>query len=282
MELEARLLNAFTDAHPGEVARVLESMSVSDAAEVMAELPFDRLAELLRWLAPVSAASSLELVEVEKAARALSATRHDIAATVVCAMGSARRSRVMESLSPKARKATTSLLRYSEDTAGALMDPEVLAVAESVSARDALDRLRKSAKHALYYMYVVAEDQTLLGVVSIPELMEARPDQLLGLIAVRPVESVPARASWQAVVAHPAWRRFHALPVVETGGRFVGVVRYESVRKLEERLVETRLEDHGAQTAAALGELYGLGLRGLVESASAVVLGSIEPDRGRS
>lgn len=282
MELETRLLSAFADAHPAEVARILESMSVSDAAEVMAELPFDKLAELLRWLTPLSAASSLERLEVEKAASALSATRHDVAASILRAMDLARRSELMESLSPKAQKATRGLLRYSQDTAGALMDPEVLAVAESVSARDALDRLRKSAKHALYYLYVVADDQTLQGVVSIPELMEARPDQLVGLIGVRPVEFVPARASWQAVVAHPAWRRFHALPVVETGGRFVGVVRYEAVRKLEDRLLEARLEDHGARTAAALGELYGLGLRGLVESASAVVLGSVEPDRRRS
>ena len=52
MELESRLLNAFTDAHPAEVARVLESLSVADAAEVMGDLPFDRLAQLLPWLAP--------------------------------------------------------------------------------------------------------------------------------------------------------------------------------------------------------------------------------------
>jgi magnesium transporter len=188
---------------------------------------------------------------------------------------------VMESLGPEERKAMRGLLRYSEGTAGALMDPEVLAVAESVSAGDALERLRKSARHALYYVYVVSEDQKLAGVVNIRELMGARPDQLLGLIAVRTVESLPARASWESIVAHPAWKRVHALPVIETDGRFLGVVRYEAVRKLEERLAKTGLEDHGAQTGAALGELYGLGLRGLFEWAASVVLGSAESGRRR-
>jgi magnesium transporter len=281
VELESRLLNAFADAHPAEVARVLESLSVAESAEVMAQLPFDRLAQLLPWLAPPLAASSLELVEVNKAATALSATRHDVAATIIRAMGREPRSRVIESLSPAARKATKNLLRYSQDTAGALMDSQVLALAETVSAGNALNRLLGDAKHALHYVYVVSEDQKLVGVVNLPELMAARPDQLLGLIAVRPVESVSARASWQAILAHPAWKQFHALPVVESGGRFVGVLRYASIRKLEGRMLDTGLQDRATQTAAALGELYGLGLRGLVESAAAAVMGSGEGDRGR-
>ena len=280
MELESRLLNAFTDAHPAEVARVLESLPVADAAEVMGELPFDRLAELLAWLAPPLAASSLDLIELNKVAAALSATRHDVAATIIRAMGPERRSRVIESLSRAARKATKNLLRYSQDTAGSLMDSQVLALAETVSAGDAVKRLIGAAKHALHYVYVVSEDQNLVGVVNLPELMAARPDQLLGLIAVRPVESVSARARWQVIVAHPAWTRFHALPVVEAGGRFVGVLRYASLRKLQDRLLDTGLQDHGTQTASALGELYGLGLRGLLESAAAIVIGSNEPDRG--
>jgi magnesium transporter len=226
------------------------------------------------------AASSLELVELNKAAAALSATRHDVSASIIRAMGAEPRSRVIESLSPAARKATKDLLRYAQDTAGALMDPQGLAIAQTVSAGDALTRLRRAAKHALHYVYVVAEDQRLVGVVNLPELLAARPDQLLGLIAVRPVQSVSARATWQAILDHPAWKQFHALPVVESGGRFVGVLRYASIRKLEERMLDTGHQDHAAQTAAALGELYGIGLRGLVESAAAVVMGSGEADRG--
>jgi magnesium transporter len=275
------LLQAFADAHPAELARVLESLSAANAAEVMEELSFDRLAQLLPWLAPPLAASSLELVELKKAATALSATRHDVSASIIRAMGAEPRSRVIESLSPAARKANKDLLRYTQDTAGALMDPQGLAIAETVSAGDALTRLRRAAKHALHYVYVVSEDQRLVGVVNLPELVAARPDQLLGLIAVRPVQSVSARATWQAILDHPAWKQFHALPVVESGGRFVGVLRYASIRKLEERMLDTGHKDHAAQTAAALGELYGIGLRGLVESAAAVVMGSGEADRGR-
>jgi len=282
MRLEAALLDAFVAAHPAEAARALEGMPASDAAEVMAILPIDGLAELLRWIAPVAAASSLGLVMVEQAARALSAARRDVAVTILRSMDSEHRSTIMDSLKLEERKVMGRLLRYADGTAGAMMDPQVLAVVESVTVADALERLRKNPQHALYYVYVVSEDQRLVGVANIRELMGARSDQLLGLIAVREVEALPARASWESIVTHPGWKRVHALPVVETDGRFIGAVRYESVRELEERSAAAGLEDHGARTGAALGELYALGLRGLFEWALAAVLGSAESREGRS
>ncbi|HET6416813.1 MAG TPA: CBS domain-containing protein [Polyangiales bacterium] len=278
MTLETSLLGEFVSTHPSEAARVLESMPAPDAAEVMQQLPLDLFSELLRWLSPITAASALESLGPEGAANALSATRSDLAAAVLRTMSAEQQSAIVDRLSPDARKETGPLLRFADGTAGALMDPSVLTFAESLTAADALERVRHNSEHALYYLYVVDDAQKLVGVANIRELMAARPEQLLGSIAVRTVSSLPARASWESLLAHPGWKRFHALPVVETDGRFLGVVRYESVRKLEDQSAEHQLEDHGARTATALGELYGLGLRGLFDLAASAVLGSGEAE----
>ncbi len=260
---------------------MLEPMPVDDLAAVLASLSVDGLADLLPRLDTVSAASSLELVTAEETARALSLLRRDAAAPILRAMQSAHRSKVLQALKPQARKAMESVLQYADGTAGALMDPSVLTVAESVTVGNALDRLRRSPQQVLYYVYVVSEeDHRLVGVVNIRQLMEARADQIVGLIAVRTVESLPAGASSETIIAHPAWKRFHALPVVGTDGRFVGVVRYKSLRELEGRFLESGLADVGARTAAALGELYGLGFRGLFELGASTLLGTEESERG--
>lgn len=281
MDLEATLLARFALAHPTEAARLLESKPFSDVASVLDDLPPDASVELLACLNPLSAAGALELIDVQRAASDLSRTRRDAAAAILRAMRLAPRSAVLDALPPGDRSALQRLLRYSEGTAGALMDPEVLSVDESASVGEALERLRRRPQHALYYVYVVDDAQKLVGVVNLRELMEARPDQPVGLRAVRPVESLPARASSASILAHPAWERFHALPVVEPDGRFLGVIRYEAVRQLERRSLETGFEDHAAETAGALGELYALGLRGLFEWGAAAVLGSDESRGGR-
>lgn len=162
------------------------------------------------------------------------------------------------------------------------MDPAVLSLDQNMSVAAALEQLRQSPAHALYYLYVLRENRELMGVANMKELMIARPEQLVGMIAVHNVESISVRASWESIVLHPAWKRFHTLPVVDADGRFVGALRYESVRQLEERWIETRAEDHSAETASALGELFGLGLRSLFEWGLSAVIDSSDRKPGGS
>lgn len=278
MELEARLLRAFIASHPTEAARALESTPTQDAAAVLADLTSETAIELLEWMSPLSAAHALDMVDVELAARIISEGRRDVAAAILRAMRAQGRAEIMRSMPSEVRRSVERLLRYSEGTAGALMDPTVLAITETASVAQALERFRQVPHHGVYYLYVVSERHRLVGVMNIRELLAARPEQLAGLIALRDVESLSARASWESVIAHPAWNRFHALPVVEADGRFVGVVRYESIRQLQSRFTETRPPDQGARTGVALGELYGLGLRGLFAWAASAMQ---DPERGQ-
>ena len=279
MELETKLRDRFVTTHPTDAARVLESLPASELAEAILALPIGGSSELLPRLAPYSAANALQLVPVQSAARALESTRPDAAAAVLRAMDPGPRASILDALSSEGRRQLKRLLRYADGTAGALVDPSVLSISDDVSVADAFERLRQSPQHALYYVYVVDEDQRLVGVVNLRELMAARSNQRLGVVAAHAVESLPARASRESIVVHPAWRRFHALPVVEADGRFLGALRYETVRQLEEHLRDASLADPGAETSAALAELFGIGLEGLVEWASSAVLGPTESRR---
>jgi magnesium transporter len=277
--LEARLRDRFVFAHPAEAARLLEPLPTPELAQALLELPTNAWSELLRWLAPYSTANALASVPAEQAARLLEAARSDAAAAILRAMDARDRAAVQSCLSAAADKALRPLLRYAEGTAGALMDPSVLRVAENVSVAEAMERLAGSPQPALYYLYVVAEDQKLVGVLNLRELMTARPEQRVGMIAVRPVETLSARATSESIVAPRGWKAFHALPVVDAAGRFLGAVRYEALRQLEEHLSEAALDDGSAETAAALAELYGLGLKGLFEWAASAVLGGSQTSR---
>lgn len=273
MSLEEALLARFVLSHPRDAARLLEAKPFTDVAEVMTGLPSDACAALLSTLNPVTAANALALIDVEQVARDLSRTRLDAAGPVLRATRPGRRREVLERLQPEPRRALTRLLSYAEGTAGALMDPEILSVDEHVSAGEALNRLRSTPQHALYYVYVVDDAQRLVGVVNMRELMEAPPEQPLSVQAARTVESIPASARAESILAHPGWARFHALPVLNPTGRFLGVLRYETLRDLERRFLDRGADDHAAETASALGEVYALGLRGLLDWGTSALFG---------
>ena len=263
MNLEQQLLAQFATDHPAEVAAALAAMSHREAALVIGDLAPAVAAGLLHYLPSLSAALALEQLSTEEAAAVLIAVRPDIAATILRATPSEHRAAVIACFPPRLRAEISDLLIYAEDTAGALMDPEVLTAFEQESVRQVLERVQRNPEHALYYLYVVADNQRLVGVVNMRELMSARSDASLASVCTPNVASIAASATWQTVVGHPAWGSVHALPVVDETGRFVGVIRYKTARDLERRQASDALTDSGLQTASALGEVFGLGLRGL-------------------
>ena len=265
MNLERQLLTQFATDHPAEVACDLAAMSSQEAALVLGDLAPAVAAGLLHYLPSLSAAFALEQLCTEEAAAILIAVRPDIAAPILRTTPSKRRTAVVNHFPSRLQATISSLLIYAEDTAGALMDPEVLTALDQEPVSQVLERLQRNPEHALYYLYVIADNQRLVGVVNMRELMAARPDVSLASVCTRNVASIAASATWQTVVGHPAWGSVHALPVVDQAGRFVGVIRYETARDLERRRAGDALTDHSQQTAAALGEVFGLGLRGMFQ-----------------
>ena len=273
MNLEQQLLARFATDHPQEVASTLVAMSHREAALVLGDLAPAVAAGLLHYLPSLSAALALEQLAAEEAAAILIAVRPDIAASILRATPNERRAAVVECFPERRQAVIANLLIYAEDTAGALMDPQVPTALEQEPVHQVLARLQRNPAHALYYLYVVANDQRLVGVVNMRELMGARPDASLAAVCTHHIASIAASATWQTVVEHPAWGSVHALPVVDTAGQFVGVLRYETARALERRRASAAQTDSGLQTASALGELFGLGLRGIFQWPASEIAG---------
>jgi Mg/Co/Ni transporter MgtE len=155
------------------------------------------------------------------------------------------------------------------------MDPQALALPEDLAASEALARIRRAPRNALYYLYVVDRDGHLVGVINLRELMLAAPETLLSATMARNVACLSARADLVVIVAHPGWRHFHALPVVESDETFVGVIRYETLRRLEDA-ANRQPASEAASTVANLGELCWIGFGGIL----AGLAGAISPRAG--
>ena len=256
-----RLVRRFVEAHPVDAARVLERFAGELSAGVLEDFPLARLAPVIEAMSDHVAAECLAGLDPPKAAGILQIVDLDQASALLRRMEKTQRDRLLEELPAERAAQLVRVLGFPDGTAGALMDPKVLAVPDSLSAGEALEQVRAAPHLALYYLYLFDDSTCLSGVVNLRELLLASPLTALTQIMTTGVDRLPATADRQAILVHPGWTEYHALPVVDAGGRFVGALRYETLRRLES---QARTELPSASLAASLGELYWVGLSGIL------------------
>lgn len=282
MDAEQALARAFLETHPADGARILERLDPEAGAAALAEAPPAVAASVLQRMASFSAAECLGRIAVEHAAEIATALPIDVAALLLRRVEAETRDRLLEAVSDAAKRTLGVLLRYPEDTAGALMDPRLLALTSDISVGEARARVRRAPQHVLYYLYVVDRAGVLVGVLNIRELMLAAPAEPLATVMSPSVASLRARADRATIVAHPGWRSYHALPVVDEAGVFLGAMRYETLRRLEDDARAAQTAPSMVATLLTLGELYWIGLSGMLTGlGSSIAAGRVQgPPRG--
>jgi magnesium transporter len=145
--------------------------------------------------------------------------------------------RLIEQLTPNEREATSLLLGYEADTAGHIMTPEYIALTETLTVEETLERIRSLAKvtEIIYYLYVTDVEQRLSGIVSLRDLVTAQPQRTLNEIMARDVVYVNTDTDQEEVARLIGRYDFLAVPVVDREQRLVGIVTVDDVIDILER-----------------------------------------------
>lgn len=139
------------------------------------------------------------------------------------------------------------LLKYEDQTAGAIMTTEFVSVSSSETAGDVLDRLRLEAPDAetIYYLYVIDEHLKLVGVVSLRDLITAPLDEKIEEIMLSRVKSVETHTDQEDVARIIKKYNFLAIPVT-TQGMLVGIITVDDIMDVMDEETE---EDFGEMFA---------------------------------
>ncbi len=264
MTLEQRLAQAFLEQRPSEAAQALERLSTDRRASVLRAAPAESAGALGQMVASAAAESITPLTEAEAGA-VVDALPVETAIRLLRRMPVADAERIMRGLPDTKQEWLGRALRYPAGTAGALMDPAVLALPDDITVAEGRVRLRRQAAELLYYLFVVDRTGHLVGVLDIAELMRARMRDPIRTVMHERVEHLPAWTPATAVRLHPGWRSFHAMPVTDEEGRLVGAIRYQTMRRLQDEADGGQSARDATVTVGALGELFHLGLAGMVE-----------------
>jgi magnesium transporter len=129
------------------------------------------------------------------------------------------------------RLQTTALLAYKEDRAGGLMSPRFARVRPEMTADEAITyvRLQVNDVETIYYVYVLDQDQRLLGVLSLRELFNAPKDRTVREVMRSDYIAVPDNMDQEAVADLFARSNLIALPVIDPGRQMKGIITVDDI-----------------------------------------------------
>ncbi len=231
LEDHAEEWSAIAEALPGDAADILEAISEERAGELIVELDPEDAAEVLEELRDDLAADLLLELPVETVAALLEEMPPEEAVDILEELEPEDREPMLAAASDETEEVIRRLLGYPSDSAGGLMTTEIAILPVGMTAGEAIERLRQLHEELeeLSYVYITNDDRRLVGVLSFRDLVFNRPGVGLGEVMVPDPLSVTAGTDREVVA--DLVQRYHlfGLPVVDEGGRLLGMVTSDSV-----------------------------------------------------
>jgi magnesium transporter len=256
-----RLRELLAALHPADIADLMGFLSAGDREELVPHLDPEALAEILSELDTEIREEILEHVPSATLAKALGEMESDDAADVVDDLEDDKRAQVLAAMPDIERAAIETSLAYEEETAGRLMQREVVAAPQFWTVGQTIDHLRRESDELpelFFDVYVVDPTYKPVGATPVSLLLRSQRDTPLAQI-MEAVTEIPVDMD-QEEVAY-IFNKYHLIsaPVVEPGGRLVGQITVDDiVGVIQEETEEDILALAGVSDAGRDAGVWGI------------------------
>ena len=227
------LVNLLQKQHPADLAQIFAELPQKErhaAFNTLVEKNGKLAMEALSELGPEKGAELLALRSAEEIARLTQEIASDDAAALVDHLPEELSTVVLEMIRPKPGGGVSELLEYEERTAGRLMNPNVFALPEELTAGESITAVQNARDvEMVFYLYVVDERRHLVGVVSLRRLLLVPPDTPLKRIMTTDVYSARVDTDQEEVARMVASYNLLAIPVVDAENKLTGVITVDDV-----------------------------------------------------
>jgi CBS domain-containing protein len=217
---------ALAELHPADLARILDQLAPRDRAGVLASLDDEAVADAIEEMTPSAQVDVIEDLHPARAADILEEMSPDDAADLAADLDQDTRDEILSHMEQSEAEEVQELLGYAESSAGGIMTTQFIALAGQLTAEQAIDSLRELEPDAetIYYVYVTEDDGRLVGVLSLRDLIVARPEVPISQVMTRDPVAVQVDIPQEDVAAVLAHYNLLAVPVVTAEGHLVGIV----------------------------------------------------------
>jgi magnesium transporter len=217
--------------HPSEVARLLESLPLTERAVIWEMVDPDDGGDVLVELADEVRDGLIEGMHTDEVVAALDGMELDDLADLVADLPEALTQEVLRSLDHQDRERLHQVLSYNEESAGGLMNVDVITVRPDVTLDVVLRYLRARGEipDGTDCIYVVNRGNEYFGSLYLSRLLTLDPNESVAEVMSTEVQPIPAHTPSLEVVWEFENRDLLSAPVVDDANRLVGRITIDDI-----------------------------------------------------
>ncbi len=223
-----------------ELRELIEEYHIIDIFDIMENLEEDMKIQLFEVL-PLDMASSileegsveffisiLSKLDVEHSKNILELMSLGDMADKLSELEEEEREHIINLLNQENADYVKELLFYDEDSAGGTMTTGYISINKDMTALEAIDHMREEAE-TIYYIYVVDDEEKLVGVLSLRELIIARDANIVEDLMSENIISVYVDEDREEAVRLVSKYNLIAIPVVDRQEKLKGIITVDDI-----------------------------------------------------
>ena len=212
--------------HPSELAEIIGDLSSREALAVVGQLDDETAADAFEHLDAETRKSLIEDIGTERAADIIEEMDADDAADLLAELPEEQQTELLAEMNAYTAGELRELVKYPEDTAGGMMTTDYVWIYPHRTTEATIRKIREiaPASEFIYYLYVVDQEDHLLGALSLRSLLLALPTAFIDRIMETDLVTVAPDAPAVDVASTIAKYDLLAVPVVDDTGKMLGIV----------------------------------------------------------
>ena len=229
---EESIVKIFSNYHHADIAEILEELNSDDATYIIKLLDSEKTSDVLMELDDDYREKILKNLSVQEIAEEVEELDSDDATDIISELPEEKQKKVISKISDAEHKADIKeLLKYDEDSAGGLMAKELIKVNENWSVTRCVKEMRTQASEVtrVHSVYVVDNDDILLGRLSLKDLLVANPKTKIKSIYKKNVDHVFDTDTAESVASTMQKYDLGAIPVVNKKKKLLGRITIDDI-----------------------------------------------------
>lgn len=198
---EFDIIDLFTDMHAADIAELIDELEEDDRLRLFTLLDVETASDVILELSDTSREQLIEDLSNEQLTDIIEEMESDDQADIIAELSDDQAKAVLEAIEPAESQDVQELLKYAEDTAGGIMQSELVSIKKDATINDAFQAVA-SAKddiENINNIFVVDDEDRLIGTVPLQRLITTKRFTPIVDVIDEDIPSVPVEMDQEEV-----------------------------------------------------------------------------------